>query len=131
RESVARYGGELPQDEATLLSFKGIGQYTAGAIRSFAFGERAAILDTNVARVLFRMFVGRGDPKSHAMKRHLWDVSDLWVPVRPFLDFNQARRASGARASAARDPRCLMCPMKTDRAWGRQSACRRSSPPPQ
>ena len=58
RESVARYGGQLPADEATLLSFKGIGAYTAGAIRSFAFRERAAILDTNVARVLFRVFVG-------------------------------------------------------------------------
>ena len=46
------------RDEATLLSFKGIGAYTAGAIRSFAFRERAAILDTNVARVLFRVFVG-------------------------------------------------------------------------
>ena len=40
---------------------------------SFAFGQREAILDTNVARVLFRIFVGRGAPKAHAMKRHLWD----------------------------------------------------------
>ena len=61
RESVSRYGGQLPSDEQTLLSFKGIGAYTAGAIRSFAFRERAAILDTNVARVLFRVFVARGD----------------------------------------------------------------------
>src|SRR6266850_3837313 len=70
REAVARYGGHLPADEETLLSFKGIGAYTAGAIRSFAFGERAAILDTNVARVLFRVYVSKGDPKSHAMKLH-------------------------------------------------------------
>ena len=63
RESVARYGGELPGDEATLRSFKGIGAYTAGAVLSFAFGQRAAILDTNVARVLFRVFVGGGDPE--------------------------------------------------------------------
>src|SRR3954451_13138399 len=69
RESVANYGGQLPSDEATLLSFKGIGAYTAGAIRSFAFRERAAILDTNVARVLFRVFVADGDPKSLAMKK--------------------------------------------------------------
>src|SRR5687767_6368703 len=71
RESVARYGGELPSDEQTLLSFKGIGAYTAGAIRSFAFGQRAAILDTNVARVLLRVFVGRGDAKAHAMRKRL------------------------------------------------------------
>src|SRR6478672_5933801 len=67
RESVARYGGQLPADEATLLSFKGIGAYTAGAIRSFAFRKRAAILDTNVARVLFRVFVARGDHRGHTM----------------------------------------------------------------
>src|SRR5918992_1474287 len=76
RESVSRYGGELPSDHETLLSFKGIGAYTAGAIRSFAFGERAAILDTNVARVLFRIFVGRGASKSTAMQRHLWTLSE-------------------------------------------------------
>ncbi len=52
------YDGRLPSDHETLLSFKGIGEYTAGAIRSFAFRERAAILDTNVARVLYRVFVG-------------------------------------------------------------------------
>ena len=69
---------QLPDDEETLRSFKGIGAYTAGAIRSFAFGKRAAILDTNVARVLFRVFVGKGDPKSHAMKKHLWEVSARW-----------------------------------------------------
>ena len=46
------YDGSLPDDEATLRSFKGIGAYTAGAVMSFAFGKRAAILDTNVARVL-------------------------------------------------------------------------------
>src|SRR3954464_13849105 len=66
REAVANYGGSLPADESTLLSFKGIGAYTAGAIRSFAFRERAAILDTNVARVLFRVFMGRGTPKAGA-----------------------------------------------------------------
>src|SRR5690242_20639380 len=79
-ESVARYGGELPSDEATLLSFQGIGQYTAGAIRSFAFGQRAAILDTNVARVLHRVFVVDGDVKAHAMKKRLWSLSAALVP---------------------------------------------------
>ena len=74
--------GPLPSDHETLLSFKGIGEYTAGAIRSFAFGQRAAILDTNVARVLFRVFVSDGDPKAHAMKRHLWRVSETLVPQR-------------------------------------------------
>ena len=111
REAVARFDGRLPSDEDTLLSFKGIGAYTAGAIRSFAFGERAAILDTNVARVLFRVFVGKGDPKSHAMKRHLWRVSETLVPVRHVFDFNQALMDLGAMVCVARNPRCLVCPM--------------------
>src|SRR4030095_8317450 len=96
RESVALYGGQLPSDQDTLLSFKGIGAYTAGAIRSFAFRERAAILDTNVARVLFRVFVRRGDPKAHAMKKHLWAVSEALVPRKHVFDFNQALMDLGA-----------------------------------
>jgi A/G-specific adenine glycosylase len=111
RESVAKYGGQLPSDEATLLSFKGIGAYTAGAIRSFAFRERAAILDTNVARVLFRVFVASGDPKSHAMKRHLWKISETVMPQRQVFDFNQALMDFGAMICVARNPKCLVCPM--------------------
>ncbi len=114
RESVARYGGELPGDEATLLSFKGIGEYTAGAVRSFAFGQRAAILDTNVARVLFRVFVGAGDPKAHAMRRHLWSVSRTVLPMRHVFDFNQALMDFGATLCTARKPKCLVCPMRSD-----------------
>jgi len=117
REAVARYDGRLPSDEATLRSFKGIGAYTAGAIRSFAFRERAAILDTNVARVLFRVFVGRGDPKTHAMKRHLWRVSETLVPSRRVFDFNQALMDLGAMICVARDPKCLVCPMSKDCRW--------------
>lgn len=111
REAVARYDGQLPSDQETLLSFKGIGAYTAGAIRSFAFGQRAAILDTNVARVLFRMFVGSGDPKSHAMTRHLWTVSETLVPHRHVFDFNQALMDFGAMVCVARQPKCPACPM--------------------
>jgi A/G-specific adenine glycosylase len=112
RESVARYGGTLPSDEETLRSFKGIGAYTAGAVRSFAFRERAAILDTNVARVLFRVFIGRGNPRAHAMRRHLWDVSRLVLPHRHVFDFNQALMDFGATLCTARKPQCLMCPMQ-------------------
>jgi len=112
RESVARYGGSLPSDQATLLSFKGIGEYTAGAVLSFAFGQRAAILDTNVARVLFRVFIGRGDPKAHAMRRHLWNVSRTVLPRRHVFDFNQALMDFGATLCTARKPQCLLCPMR-------------------
>ena len=112
RESMARFGGQLPADEETLRSFKGIGAYTAGAVLSFAFGQRAAILDTNVARVLFRVFVGAGKPKSHAMRRHLWDVSKTLVPRKHVFDFNQGLMDLGATVCTARKPKCMSCPMR-------------------
>jgi A/G-specific adenine glycosylase len=112
RESVAQYRGALPSDEATLRSFKGIGAYTAGAVLSFAFGRRAAILDTNVARVLFRVFVGRGRPKAHAMRRHLWAISRTVLPMRHVFDFNQALMDFGATVCTARKPKCLVCPLR-------------------
>ena len=112
RESVERYGGELPSDEETLLSFKGIGAYTAGAIRSFAFQQRAAIVDTNVARVLFRIFIGRGDPKAHAMRKQLWALSEALVPHKHVFDFNQGLMDLGATVCSPRTPRCGGCPMK-------------------
>jgi A/G-specific adenine glycosylase len=111
RESVARYGGRLPSDEETLLSFKGIGAYTAGAIRSFAFRQRAAILDTNVARVLFRVFVGRGDARAHATRKRLWSISAALVPRKEVFDFNQALMDLGALVCVARKPKCAACPM--------------------
>jgi len=111
REAVARYDGRLPSDAETLLSFKGIGKYTAGAIRSFAFGQRAAILDTNVARVLLRVFLGRGDVKAHATRRRLWAVSEALVPRKRVFDFNQALMDLGAMVCVARKPKCLVCPM--------------------
>src|SRR4029077_10475523 len=111
RESVERYGGHVSPDREAVLSFKGIGEYTAGAIRSFAFRERAAILDTNVARVLYRVFVAAGDPKAHATRRRLWQISEALGPHKHVFDFNQALMDLGAMICTARKPRCLVCPL--------------------
>ena len=111
REVMSRYDGELPSDERTLRSFKGIGAYTAGAIQSFAFGHRAPIVDTNVARVLFRVFVGRGDRTSTPLKKYLWSLSAALLPRRHVFDFNQALMDIGATVCVARRPRCPVCPM--------------------
>jgi A/G-specific adenine glycosylase len=110
RESVVRYGGTLPRDPERLLAFKGIGRYTAGAIRAFAFREDAPILDTNVMRVLHRVFVGKGDAKRQ--KTVLWDLSEAMIPKGKGYDFNQALMDFGALVCTARDPYCLLCPMK-------------------
>ncbi len=112
REVVAHYDGKLPEDRATLREFKGLGEYTVGAVQSFAFGQRVPIVDTNVARVLFRVFIARGDSGSYAMKRRLWDISKAVLPRRQVFDFNQALMDLGAMVCVARKPRCLICPMK-------------------
>jgi A/G-specific adenine glycosylase len=122
REAVEKYGGQLPSDAETLLSFKGIGAYTAGAIRSFAFRQRAAILDTNVARVLFRVFVGKGAPKAAPMIKRLWAISERMVPYRHAFDFNQALMDLGATVCTARKPACPRCPMRR--------MCASYAPPP-
>ena len=109
-ETVVRYGGTLPRETEQLLSFKGIGRYTAGAIRSFAFNEAAPILDTNVMRVLHRVFIGKGDSKNR--KTLLWKLSEDLIPRGRCYDFNQAIMDFGAIVCTARDPYCLLCPMK-------------------
>jgi A/G-specific adenine glycosylase len=112
REAVSRYNGALPEDEASLRAFKGIGAYTAGAVRSFAFGQRAAILDTNVARVLSRVFVGERPPRTSTSDKQLWQLSRTVLPHRHVFDFNQALMDFGAIWCSARKPRCGGCPMK-------------------
>ena len=113
REAMSLHGGRLPEDERTLRSFKGIGAYTAGAVMSFAFGKRAAILDTNVARVLGRVFVGRQEPRAPALERRLWALSRAVLPHRHVFDFNQAIMDFGATHCSARKPKCLICPLKS------------------
>jgi A/G-specific adenine glycosylase len=112
REAVARYGGEIPSSEADLLSMKGIGRYTAGAVRSFAFGQDAPILDTNVARVLSRVFLPKADPKRGADKNRLWQFSEALIPPGKGYDFNQALMDFGATVCTARKPACPTCTMR-------------------
>lgn len=112
REVVATYGGQLPSDETTLHSFRGLGPYTVGAVRSFAFGQRAPIVDTNVARVLHRVFVGDRSPRNHAQRRWMWELSAALLPRRRVFDYNQALMDLGATVCVARRPRCGACPMR-------------------
>jgi len=111
-ESMECYGGEFFGDEATLRSFKGIGVYTAGAVLSFAFGQCVAILDINVVCVLFRIFVGSGDLKSHAMRRYFWEVSRTVLPMWHVFDFNQVLMDFGVMLCMVRKPQCFACFMR-------------------
>jgi A/G-specific adenine glycosylase len=78
--AMERYGGTLPRSEEELLALPGIGRYTAGAIRSFAFREDAPILDTNVLRLLVRVFAPPRAGGGAALLRRLWALAEAVIP---------------------------------------------------
>jgi len=113
RETVARYGGRLPDEGAELLRLGGIGRYTAGAILAFAHRKDAALVDTNVRRVLGRVFLGARRLARLRGERTMWDLAESLVPAGRAYDYNQALMDFGATWCTARKPKCPRCPMKT------------------
>jgi A/G-specific adenine glycosylase len=115
REVVARWGGELPQRCAELREVPGIGPYTAGAIASIAHGERAALVDGNVARVFARVFAIAQDIKASATQPTLWRLADALMAELPeeFAagELNQGLMELGATICGVGEPRCLVCPL--------------------
>ena len=95
--------GELPREVAGLLRLKGIGRYTAGAVACFAYEQPVAMVDTNVRRVLSRVF---GWPLSAVD-----DLAESVVPVSAAYAWNQALMDLGATLCRARQPLCLVCPL--------------------
>jgi A/G-specific adenine glycosylase len=112
-EAVARYGGRLPDREEALRQLPGVGRYTAGAILSFAYGRDTAVLDTNVRRVLGRVFLGPRRLARVRGEKTFWDLAAALVPRGRGYDFNQALMDFGATWCTARKPRCAACPMRS------------------
>ena len=112
RETLASYGGRLPDEALTLRALPGIGRYTAGALLSFAFGRDVAVLDTNVRRVLSRVFLGPRRTARLRGENALWELAESLVPAGRGYDFNQALMDFGATWCTPRRPRCPVCPMR-------------------
>jgi A/G-specific adenine glycosylase len=108
---VREHAGALPLDEDALLALPGIGRYTAGAIRSIAFGQAAPIVDGNVARVLSRLFALQGGPGESAWEKRLWTLARQLVPASDPSAFNQGLMELGATVCLPRAPRCGACPL--------------------
>jgi len=135
RVLVDRHGGEVPADADALLDLPGVGDYTASAVRAFAFGERAVVLDTNVRRVLARAWNGEPLPPP-SMRGEERRLAERIAPI------DAARAAAWAAASmelgamvcTARAPRCDKCPVAASCAWvaggsrGLDEAPRRTQP---
>jgi len=109
REVAERHGGRFPDTPEALRSLPGVGRYTAGAVASFAFERDAAILDTNAARVLSRVF-GAGRRRGRAGR--LWALAAAVVPPGRGYDFNQGIMDLGATVCTARRPACPRCPVR-------------------
>ena len=103
------HGGELPRGADALASLPGVGRYTVGALRSIAFGERAALVDGNVRRVLARL---AGEPA--LSDAAAWRLAEALVPERDPGEWNQALMELGATVCTPRKPACLLCPLAED-----------------
>lgn len=113
RMVVDDFNGVLPTEVKKLKKLKGIGDYTAGAIASIAFGKVEPLVDGNVERVFARLFAIAGDPKDRANQKRFWSIARALVdPERPG-DFNQALMELGATCCTPKSPTCLLCPVRT------------------
>ncbi len=108
---VAEHGGEFPNTSATLATLPGIGRSTAAAIAAFCFGERVAILDGNVKRVLARVLAFDGDLAEARAERELWQAATELLPARGVEAYTQGLMDLGATICLVRSPRCLLCPV--------------------
>lgn len=114
RAVVDLHGGRFPVDAATLATLPGIGRSTAAAIAAFASGERAAILDGNVRRVLARQRGIEGWPGAPMLLAELWRVAESLLPDTDVASYTQALMDLGATVCTRAQPRCGACPVATD-----------------
>jgi A/G-specific adenine glycosylase len=115
QQVVERFGGQFPATAAQLETLPGIGRSTAAAIASFCFGERVAILDGNVKRVLSRVLAFDADLANAANERQLWSHAQELLPARDLANtmprYTQGLMDLGATVCLARNPSCLICPV--------------------
>ncbi len=108
---VAEHGGRFPDTSAALMQLPGIGRSTAAAIAAFCFGERVAILDGNVKRVLTRVLAFDGDLAEAKQERALWAEATTLLPSHEIGRYTQGLMDLGATLCTARSPSCLLCPV--------------------
>jgi A/G-specific adenine glycosylase len=110
QQAVEEYGGSLPADVECLLRLKGLGPYTAAAVACFAFAQQRATVDTNVRRVLARVFLGAEDGRALSPRQVLALAESVLPPTRAY-EWNQALMDLGATTCTARRPACERCPL--------------------
>ncbi len=108
---VAVHNGEFPRTAEQLQTLPGIGRSTAAAVAAFCFGERVAILDGNVKRVLSRVLAFDGDLASSAQEKILWKHAQELLPEQGIEPYTQGLMDLGSAICTPRAPQCLICPV--------------------
>jgi len=118
KEVVSRHGGRFPERAELLQTLPGIGRSTAAAITSLCFGERVAILDANVRRVLTRVLGFDGDLASARSERELWSLAESLLPSEgqsaAMPRYTQGMMDLGATVCLPKAPACEQCPVAAD-----------------
>ena len=119
-KQVSGVRGRVPDTPEELIKLPGVGRYTAGAVACFAYEKAVPAVDTNVARVIARVFLGRERKKVDS--KELWTIAGEMVPkdAKRAWKFNQAIMELGATVCTARKPRCPECPVVRDCKVGRR-----------
>ncbi|MBI5366609.1 MAG: A/G-specific adenine glycosylase [Planctomycetes bacterium] len=113
-EIVTTHGGRLPASATALRELPGFGPYTAAAVASLCFGERAPVLDGNVLRVLARLLALETDPRTAAPRARIAAELEHAISGEDPSDFNQGLMELGAVVCTPRSPGCLLCPLRAD-----------------
>ncbi len=129
QQIVAVHGGFFPKTAAELAELPGIGPSTAAAIAAFSFGERAAILDGNVKRVLCRVFGISGFPGATAVDRKLWQLAEALLPENGIEAYTQGLMDLGATLCTRGTPHCPACPF-ADNCVARRDGRQKELPEP-
>jgi A/G-specific adenine glycosylase len=109
RQVIAEYNGRIPDTIDELLKLKGIGRYTAGAIACFAYHKQVATVDTNIRRVLHRVFLGLEYPEPRANDAQMLTLAEQVLPIEQAYNWNQALMDMGATICTSNNPLCGSC----------------------
>ncbi len=109
---MTEYQGQFPLDSTQVQGLPGLGKSTAHAILAICEGQRLAILDGNVKRVLTRYCGISGYPGNKKIEAQLWQIAESFLPATSLPDYTQAIMDLGAMICLPRNPRCAECPVQ-------------------
>jgi len=112
RQVMREYGGSIPNTIEELLKLKGIGRYTAGAIVCFAYKQQVAMVDTNIHRVLHRIFLGLDLSDPRLTSDQILTFAEQVLPDGKAYDWNQSLMDLGATLCTSSNPQCSRCPLQ-------------------